>query len=55
MPRITAHIHSYRKAEIDFRGASGQTHLANFGSDQSDLFLARKFEDVVTYTRPSAT
>ncbi len=45
MPRITAHIHSYRKAEIDFRGASGQTHLANFGSDQSDLFLARKFED----------
>ncbi|KAI3475140.1 hypothetical protein L1887_63501 [Cichorium endivia] len=45
MPRITAHIHSYRKAEIDFRGASAHTHLANFGSDQSDLFLARKFED----------
>ncbi len=45
MPRITAHINSYRKAEADFRGSSDQTHLANYGSDQTDLFLARKFED----------
>lgn len=45
IPRITAHIQSYRKAEADFRGSSEQSHLASFGSEQTDLFLARKFEN----------
>ncbi|SPO26362.1 uncharacterized protein UTRI_03951 [Ustilago trichophora] len=45
MPKITAHIHSYRRAEADFRGSSEHAQLASFGSDQTDLFLARKFEN----------
>ncbi|GAC95253.1 possible intermediate filament protein [Pseudozyma hubeiensis SY62] len=45
MPRITTHIHSYRKAEADFRGSSENAQLAGSGSDQTDLFLARKFEN----------
>ncbi|SNX85052.1 uncharacterized protein MEPE_03761 [Melanopsichium pennsylvanicum] len=44
IPKITAHIHSFRKAEADFRGSSENAQLASFGSDQTDLFLARKFE-----------
>lgn len=45
IPKITAHIHSYRRAEADFRGSSEHAQLASFGSDQTDLFLARKFEN----------
>lgn len=45
IPRITNHIHSYRKAEADFRGSSENAQLAGSESDQTDLFLARKFED----------
>ncbi|KAJ1018956.1 hypothetical protein NDA16_004759 [Ustilago loliicola] len=45
VPKITAHIHSYRRAEADFRGSSEHAQLASFGSDQTDLFLARKFEN----------
>ncbi|CBQ73580.1 conserved hypothetical protein [Sporisorium reilianum SRZ2] len=45
LPRITAHIHSYRRADADFRGSSeNAAQLASFESDQTDLFLARKFE-----------
>ncbi|KAJ9479629.1 Structural protein MDM1 [Pseudozyma hubeiensis] len=44
IPRITTHIHSYRKAEADFRGSSENAQLAGSESDQTDLFLARKFE-----------
>ena len=46
LPRITAHVHSYRRAEADFLGSSeNAAQLASFESDQTDLFLARKFED----------
>ena len=45
IPKVTAHIHSYRTAEAAFRGSSEHAQLASFGSDQTDLFLARKFEN----------
>lgn len=49
VPKITAHIHSYRRAEADFRGSAEHINLASFGSDQTDLFLARKFEHGVLH------
>ena len=45
IPKITAHLESFRRAQADFRGSSEHAQLASFGSDQTDLFLARKFEN----------
>ncbi|KAJ1600318.1 hypothetical protein NDA14_006081 [Ustilago hordei] len=45
IPKITAHLESFRRAQADFRGSSEHAQLTSFGSDQTDLFLARKFEN----------
>ncbi|PWZ00131.1 hypothetical protein BCV70DRAFT_200292 [Testicularia cyperi] len=49
LPRITSHLDSYRRAEIEFRGTLDDSHLAVFGSDQMDLFLAGKYENGVLH------